>query len=87
MPENVLTPFPEEWREIAQQFVAMRFRYQSALREVQTKLEILNDEFQMQHRRNPIHHMESRIKKPESILQKLIRELIVRLKFADNHVF
>ncbi|MDD6144133.1 MAG: GTP pyrophosphokinase family protein [bacterium] len=74
MTDHLSTPFPPEWREIADHFMAMRFRYQSALREVQTKLEILDDEFQMRHSRNPIHHMESRIKQPDSIIQKLRRK-------------
>ena len=55
-------------------FVTLKCRYQSALREVRTKLEILDDEFQMRHSRNPIHHMESRIKSPQSIAQKLRRK-------------
>ena len=52
-------------RDIAKDYVIMKCRYQSALREVRTKLEILDDEFQMRHSRNPIHHMESRIKSPQ----------------------
>ena len=74
MPHDKLTSLPPEWCELAEHFYSLRFRYQSALREVRTKLEILNDEFQMRHSRNPIHHMESRIKKPDSILQKLRRK-------------
>lgn len=66
--------FPEEWRELLDGFILMRCRYQAALREVRTKLEILDDEFQARHSRNPIHHMESRIKSPESIAQKLKRK-------------
>ena len=65
---------PPEWREVVDGFVTMRCRYQSALREVKTKLEILNDEFQTHYSRNPIHHMEDRIKRPESIAQKLQRK-------------
>lgn len=65
---------PPEWREVIEGFVSMRCRYQSALREVRTKLEILDDEFQSRHSRNPIHHMESRIKRPESVAQKLARK-------------
>ena len=61
-------------RDIAKDYVIMKCRYQSALREVRTKLEILDDEFQMRHSRNPIHHMESRIKSPQSIAQKLKRK-------------
>ncbi len=45
--------------------------YNSALKEVGTKLEILNDEFQHVHQYNPIEHIKSRIKTPESIVKKL----------------
>lgn len=47
------------------------FLYNSALKEVSTKLEILNDEFQHVHKYNPIEHIKSRIKSPESIVKKL----------------
>lgn len=69
-----LPEIPQALREMAEGYVAMKCRYQSALREVRTKLEILDDEFQMRHSRNPIHHMESRIKSPQSIAQKLRRK-------------
>ena len=45
--------------------------YNSALKEIGTKLEILNDEFQQVHRYNPIEHIKSRIKTSESIVKKL----------------
>ena len=47
------------------------FLYNAALKEVGTKLEILNDEFQHVHRYNPIEHIKSRIKTSESIVKKL----------------
>lgn len=47
--------------------------YNSALKEIGTKLEILNDEFQHVHRYNPIEHIKSRIKSSESIVKKLRR--------------
>lgn len=47
--------------------------YNSALKEVGTKLEILNDEFQHVHRYNPIEYIKSRIKSPEGIVKKLKR--------------
>ena len=50
------------------------FLYNSALKEVGTKLEILNDEFQHVHRYNPIEHIKTRIKTPESIVKKLKRQ-------------
>lgn len=49
------------------------FLYNSALKEVGTKLEILNDEFQHVHQYNPIEHIKARIKTPESIVKKLKR--------------
>ena len=45
--------------------------YNSALKEVGTKLEILNDEFQHIHQYNPIEHIKSRVKTSESIVRKL----------------
>ena len=49
------------------------FLYRSALKEVSTKVEILNDEFQQVHQYNPIEYIKSRIKSPESIVKKLKR--------------
>ena len=51
----------------------LMFLYNSALKEVGTKLEILNDEFQHVHSYNPIEHIKTRIKTPESIVKKLKR--------------
>lgn len=45
--------------------------YNSALKQITTKMEILNNEFQHVHRYNPIEHIKSRIKTPESIVKKL----------------
>ncbi len=49
------------------------FLYRSAIKEVETKLDILNDEFQYIHNYNPIEHIKTRIKTPESIVKKLRR--------------
>lgn len=45
--------------------------YDSVLREISTKLEILNNEFKQAHQYNPIEHITSRIKSPESIARKI----------------
>lgn len=47
------------------------FLYSAAIKEVGTKLEILNDEFHHVHQYNPIEHIKTRIKTPESIVKKL----------------
>ena len=49
------------------------FLYNAALKEVGTKLEILNQEFQHVHQYNPIEHIKTRIKTPDSIVKKLKR--------------
>lgn len=54
-------------------YKTIMFLYQSALKEVGTKLEILNDEFHHVHKYNPIEHIKTRVKTPESILKKLHR--------------
>lgn len=51
----------------------LMFLYNSALKEVATKLDILNDEFVHVHKYNPIEYIKSRIKTPESIVKKLKR--------------
>lgn len=54
----------DSWKEVI-------LVYNSALKEIGTKIEILNDEFQHVHRYNPIEHVKSRIKTSESIVKKL----------------
>ena len=49
------------------------FLYNAALKEVGTKIEILNEEFLNVHNYNPIEHIKSRVKSPESIVKKLKR--------------
>ena len=49
----------------------MMLLYKSALMEVGTKLEILNEQFKHIHQYNPIEHIKQRIKSPESIVKKL----------------
>ena len=45
--------------------------YRCALMEVETKFKVLNEEFSLSHDRNPIEHIKSRIKTPESIRRKM----------------
>lgn len=59
--------------EQSEKFKKIMCWYGCAIREVRTKLEVLNDEFQNTTARNPIDNIKSRIKKPMSIYEKLIR--------------
>lgn len=74
MPLPDQTLWADELKELMDGFLTMQCRYQAALKEVRTKLEILDEEFKLRHSRNPIHHMESRIKTPQSIARKLQRK-------------
>ena len=64
----------QEFAEGIDSWETMMFLYNSALKEVNTKLEILNDEFVHIHNYNPIEYIKSRIKTPESIVKKLKKE-------------
>lgn len=63
-----------EFQKMVNDFFAIQCRYSAAMREVHTKLEILDDEFQARHKRNPIHHMQSRMKSIQSMMEKLQRK-------------
>jgi putative GTP pyrophosphokinase len=54
--------------------VRFMMSYKFALEEINTKINILKEEFQYVHDYNPIEHVESRVKSPESLLNKLQRK-------------
>ena len=64
---------PEMWVDQARQFQQAMMRYTCAIREVKTKLEVLNDELSVKNQRNPIEMIKSRVKKPKSRVEKLQR--------------
>ena len=68
-----LASVPEDMIEYARQFQEVMMMYSCAIREVKTKLEVLNDELSIRNKRNPIEMIKSRVKKPESIIEKLSR--------------
>lgn len=59
--------------DYAKQFEELMMIYQCAIQEVTTKLEILSHEMSVRQRRNPIESIKYRIKKPQSIAEKLLR--------------
>lgn len=58
----------------AQGYMEMVQLYNSAIREITTKLEILDSEFRLRYDHNPIHHIDSRLKSIASIVEKLRRK-------------
>ena len=62
---------PQQLLDDAEKFYNLMMMYRCAIREVQTKLEVLDDEFSVEYNRNPISFIKTRIKKPVSIYNKL----------------
>ena len=60
--------------ENVSELMKMQQIYEAGIKEIRTKLEILDAEFKVKHDHNPIHHIESRLKSPESILKKAINK-------------
>lgn len=60
--------------EVMQEYMEMQQLYNSAIKEITTKLEILDSEFKIRYDHNPIHHIESRQKELSSIIEKLKRK-------------
>ena len=52
----------------------MRMRYSCAIKEVRTKFDVLNSEFNVRYQRNPITSISSRLKSSASIMEKLNRK-------------
>ena len=52
-------------------FLVMRSLYVSAAKHISLKFEVLNDEFKVLYARNPMHHIETRVKSLDSITAKL----------------
>ena len=65
------TPDPQVFIKNSAKFNDLMMMYRCTVREVRTKLEVLNDEFSLEYKRNPISFIKTRIKKPESIYKKL----------------
>ncbi len=68
-----IVPVPDIWHHRAKEFQQVMMMYACAIREVRTKLEVLNDELSVKNQRNPIEMIKSRVKKPMSIVEKLRR--------------
>ncbi len=80
----------ESWEEIkekSQPYIKLMSYYRCAMMEIETKFNVLNEEFSMQHDRNPISSIKGRLKSPGSIVNKLKKNgLPYNLKAVEEHV-
>lgn len=62
--------------------------YRCAMMEIETKFRVLDAEYSMQHDRNPINSIKTRLKKIESIVEKLNRKnLEISLASIEENIF
>lgn len=61
-------------RDMIQQATRFLMTYHFALKEIETKIDILQEEFQLLHDYNPIEHVKTRVKSVESIVGKMRRK-------------
>ena len=68
-------------------FLVLRNLYDSAVKQLSLKFSILNNEFNVLYARNPIHHIEGRVKSQDSIVAKLLKKgLPVTIESARKNV-
>lgn len=71
---HVSPGFLDDLTQLRMEFTRFMLQYQFAVEEVTTKISILREEFRLLHDYNPIEHVGSRLKKPESIIGKVARK-------------
>lgn len=70
--ENAL----EMIRERSKEYITLMTYYRCAIMEIETKLNVLNEEYSLQHDRNPINSIKSRLKSPQSIIDKMTKRAL-----------
>ncbi len=69
------------------QYKELQMLYSCALKEIQTKFEVLDTEFKLEYNRNPIASITTRLKRTESIMDKLERKgLPFSLTSIEEHI-
>ena len=72
--DTSITVSAAELRGLRDEFERFLMEYRFGMQEVETKLGILRDEFQLVHEYNPIEHVSSRVKSPDSLVEKVQRK-------------
>lgn len=74
MEDNSIVINIDDFKNGTAEFKKIMLMYKSALKEIETKVNILSDEFQTLYKYNPIEHIKTRVKSPESIIKKMERK-------------
>jgi len=72
--KSVINDRALEWiKTKSHDFIRLMAYYRCAMMEIETKFNVLNEEFSLKHDRNPINSIKTRLKSPISISEKLIK--------------
>lgn len=90
--DKLIDIFDDDSIQDFQQFMAsskdLMSCYRCAIMEIETKFRVLNERFSLAHDRNPIDDIQSRLKSPESIRDKLLRKnLPFTLEAIEQNIF
>ncbi len=72
-PINIITDSTEEFLRQTKPYAELMMRYNCAMLEIKTKLDVLNNQLSVENDRNPFEAISCRIKTPHSIVEKLKR--------------
>lgn len=88
---TILKPSPNMLKSIEETTIPLRTLmayYRCALMEVETKFKVLSEEFSIHQEHNPIETIKSRLKSPESIMNKLLlRNLPLTVESIEENLF
>ncbi|WP_065571628.1 GTP pyrophosphokinase family protein [Microbacterium oleivorans] len=71
--EQQITVSASSLRSMRDEFQRFLMEYRFGLQEIETKISILREEFHEMHDYNPIEHVSSRVKSPDSLVEKIQR--------------
>ena len=90
MPNSVMNALYHQTKKIMGRIVdykELRMIYACAMKEIKTKFDILNTEFNLQYHRNPINSIQTRLKSTSSIIEKLAKlNMPVDIENIDEHI-
>lgn len=78
---------PKKMVSVAVEFKELLMRYTCAMKEIRTKIEVLNTEYNVHHSRNPINSVVTRLKQTASIFEKLQRYgIAISVENVEKHL-
>ena len=85
---NKVTQLPDRLDVLSTPYKRLMSYYRCAMMEVSTKFNVLNEALSLQYDRNPIESIKTRLKTPESIVDKLIRKNFpINLESVEKNIY